>query len=129
MQILANTLAFFDRLLQVTLPLTECLFYPLAFGNIGGSTELQFFRPPLKPGEAHWEAKHIRVEGNTFIGGGAAVAFVGVDGAVVRYNTIYHPDRWVIRILQETTEPGFVACRNGRFERNLDSATFTGLPA
>jgi hypothetical protein len=49
----------------------------------------------------------------------AAVSFVGVDGATVRYNTIYRPRRWAIRILQETREPGFVPCRNGRFTDNL----------
>jgi len=83
--------------------------------NIGGSTSLRVFRPQ----GAKYEAKDITVEGCRFVGGQAPVAFVGVDGAVVRYNTIYHPDKWVLRILQETTEPGFVACRNGRFERNL----------
>jgi hypothetical protein len=42
-----------------------------------------------------------------------------VDGAVVRFNTIYRPQRWIVRILQETTEAGFVPSRNGRFENNL----------
>jgi len=87
--------------------------------NIGGSTGLQFFRPPLKPGGPHAEAKDIRVEANTFIGGGAPVAFVGVDGATVRFNTIYHPKRWALRILQETREPGFVPARGGVFADNL----------
>ena len=87
--------------------------------NIGGSTGRQFFRPPLKPGEEHCEAREIRVEGNTFLGGGAAVAFVGVDGAVVRLNTIYHPKRWALRILQETRSAGFVPARNGAFTDNL----------
>ena len=87
--------------------------------NIGGSTGLSFFRPPLPAGEEHWEAKDIQVEGNTFIGSGASVAYVGVDGAVVRFNTIYRPQRWVLRILQETTAAGFVPCRNGRFTDNI----------
>jgi hypothetical protein len=47
------------------------------------------------------------------------VAFVGVDGAVVRRNTIVRPRAFVFRILQETREPGFVPSRNGRFEGNL----------
>ncbi len=81
----------------------------------GGSTGLQFFRPQ----GARYEAKDITVEGCVFIGSDAAVAFVGVDGAVFRYNTIYRPRRWILRILQETTEPGFVPCRNVRFEHNL----------
>ncbi len=87
--------------------------------NVGGSTGLEFFRPPLKDGEEHAEAGAIVVEGNTFIGNSAAVAFVGVDGAVVRFNTIYRPERWALRILQETTAPGFVPCRNGRFTDNI----------
>jgi hypothetical protein len=90
--------------------------------NIGGSTGLEFFRPSLKqwwPNEPLSEAKNIVVEGNTFIGSVAPLAFVGVDGATVRFNTIYHPKRWALRILQETTEPGFIASRNGIFEDNL----------
>ncbi len=86
--------------------------------NIGGSTGLEFFRPALeKPPFA--EARDITVEGNTFTGSDAPVAFVGVDGAVVRFNTIYMPRRWAMRILQETTAEGFVACRNGEFSRNI----------
>jgi len=83
--------------------------------NIGGSTGLQYFRP--KP--EGYEAKDIRVEGNVFIGSMAPVAFVGVDGATVRSNTIYVPGRWALRILQETREPGFVPCRNGVFTDNI----------
>ncbi len=87
--------------------------------NIGGSTGLQFFRPPLVPGQPHFEAGDIRVEGNTFIGGGAPVAFIGVDGAVVRFNTIYHPRRWALRILQENRSPGFLPARNCLFTDNI----------
>jgi hypothetical protein len=83
--------------------------------NLGGSTGLAYFRPK----GAKYEARDIRVEGCTFVNSLAPVAFVGVDGAVFRYNTIFHPKRWVLRILQETTSEGFVLCRKGRFERNL----------
>jgi hypothetical protein len=86
--------------------------------NIGGSTGLEFFRPPLVAGQEHAEARNITVEGNTFIGSTAPIAFVGVDGATVRFNTIENPSRWVMRILQETKAPGFVACRNGVFTDN-----------
>src|SRR6185436_17236812 len=78
-------------------------------------TGLQFFRP--KP--QGYEARAIRVEGNTFIGSDAPVAFVGVDGAVVRFNTIYRPHKWALRILQETHAPGFVPSRGGVFEDNV----------
>jgi hypothetical protein len=83
--------------------------------NIGGSTGLPYFRPQ----GVGYEAKEITVEDCTFIGSMAPIAFVGVDGAAVRYNTIYRPSRWVIRILQETQLSGFVPCRNGRFLNNL----------
>jgi len=89
--------------------------------NIGGSTGLEFFRPPLatEGSGPHAEARNVRVEGCTFVGGAAAVAFVGVDGATVRFNTIYRPQRWALRILQETRAPGFVPSRGGKFTDNL----------
>jgi hypothetical protein len=83
--------------------------------NLGGSTGLRFFRPL----GTLYEAQDITIEACTFIGSQAPIAYVGVDGAVVRYNTIYHPGKWVLRILQETTEQGFLPCGNNRFERNL----------
>jgi hypothetical protein len=83
--------------------------------NIGGSTGLAYFRPR----GVLYEAQSIIVEGCVFVGSMAPIAYVGVDGATVRYNTIVHPEKWMLRILQETREPGFVECRNGRFERNL----------
>ncbi len=86
--------------------------------NIGGSTGLEYFRPALGEGE-HYEAKDIIVEGSTFVGSEAPIAFVGVDGATVSFNTFYRPAKWCLRILQETKQPGFVPCRNGRFTDNL----------
>lgn len=83
--------------------------------NIGGSTALAYFRPA--PGT--FEARDIVVEGCTFIGSEAPIAFVGVDGATVRFNTFHRPKKWFLRILQETREPGFVPCRNGTFADNL----------
>jgi arylsulfatase A-like enzyme len=95
----------------------RCLFLDAAGRavNLGGSTGLAFFRPR----GAKYEAKDITVEGCTFVGCEAPVAFVGVDGAVVRYSSFYRPKKWVVRILQETTAEGFAPCRNGRFEHNL----------
>lgn len=87
--------------------------------NIGGSTGRPFFRPALGTGNEQVEARAIRVEGNTFLGSIAPVAFVGVDGAVVRFNTIERPARWAVRILQENRAPDFVACRRGEFTDNL----------
>jgi len=87
--------------------------------NIGGSTGLQFFRPPLAAGEEHAEARDIRVEGNVFVGATTPVGFVGVDGAIVRFNTIERPGRWALRILQENKAAGFVPSRNGQFTDNV----------
>jgi hypothetical protein len=83
--------------------------------NAGGSTGLPYFRPAT----AEYEAKAITVEDCEFIGGQSAVAFVGVDGALVQHNTIYRPRRWPLRILQENTDARFVACRNSRFVNNI----------
>lgn len=105
-----------------------CRFYQACERAValGGLTDLRFFRPRL-PSEAERaagtprlaEARNLRVEGCTFVGGGSPVAFVGVDGADVRFNTIYRPKRFVLRILQETQAPGFVPSRRGRFTDNL----------
>jgi hypothetical protein len=83
--------------------------------NIGGSTGLPYFRPKVNG----YEAKDITVEDCTFIGSSAPICFVGVDGAVARYNTIYRPMRYVVRILQESRGSQFVACRNGVFSNNV----------
>ena len=88
--------------------------------NAGGSTGLAYFRPPLETWKGpKFEAKDLTIEGNTFVGGTTAVAFTGVDGAVVRFNTIHVPGRWAFRILQETREPGFVPSRGGVVTDNL----------
>lgn len=86
--------------------------------NIGGSTGAAFFRPQ-NPG---YEAREITVEDCHITGSMAPIAFVGVDGATVRHNTIVNPGRWVVRILQESQGSEFVPCRNGAFTHN--SITF-----
>jgi hypothetical protein len=83
--------------------------------NVGGSTGLAYFRPEPQG----FEAKNITVEDCTFVGSLTPIAFVGVDGAVVRHCTIYDPERWCLRILQENQLENFIPCRNGRFEKNV----------
>lgn len=87
--------------------------------NAGGSTDLQFIRPD----DAPHEAAAIRVLSNVFVGngdmGGAAVAYVGCDGCVAAHNTIVEPRTFVVRILQENTDPRFVPSRNGVFANNI----------
>ncbi len=82
--------------------------------NLGGSTGLDYFRPP---GAKH-EAARLVARGNTIEGGLCAAAFVGVDGAEFTDNTILFPERWIFRILQETAAPDFVPCRNVRIAGN-----------
>jgi len=76
--------------------------------NIGGSTGLSLFRPP----GAKYEAQAIVARDNVIEGSPCAAAFVGVDGAEFSGNTILFPEKWIFRILQETTAPGFVKSRN-----------------
>ncbi len=84
--------------------------------NIGGSTGLQFFRPDT----AHFEAARVQVYANIIIGSLAPVAYVGAVEVDVANNTIYLPDLWVIRILQETVDPNrFLPCGNNWFRNNL----------
>jgi hypothetical protein len=87
----------------------------------GGSTGLQFFRPPLTevPAGRRSECRDMTVEGCAFSGGEAAVSCVGADGVTIRFNTVYRPGKWFLRILQETTADGFVPCRNGVVEDNV----------
>jgi hypothetical protein len=83
--------------------------------QIGGSTGMPFFRPRPQG----FEAKDIIVERNIIVGSEAALTFVNVDGAIARYNTIYRPNQWAIRILQETVRDDFVPSRNGIFTDNI----------
>lgn len=83
--------------------------------NLGGSTGADYFRPA----GARFEARNLTVEDCLFTDVEAPVAFVGVDGATVRYNTLYRPGRWALRILQENRGDGIVRCRNGVFSHNI----------
>mgnify|MGYP002783569694 CR=1 FL=1 len=82
--------------------------------NIGGSTGLEFFRPP----DAKAEASRITVKNNRIEGSECAAAFVGVDGCEFFSNHIIHPRKWIFRILQETRAPGFVPCRQVNIRDN-----------
>ncbi|MBN2128289.1 MAG: right-handed parallel beta-helix repeat-containing protein [Sedimentisphaerales bacterium] len=83
--------------------------------NLGGSTGLQFFRP----GVGDYEAKGITIAGNRFTGSSAAVAWVTADGGHVHHNTMVLPEKWILRILQETEDPQFRPSHGGVFEENL----------
>jgi len=83
--------------------------------NLGGSTGLQFFRPEVRD----YEARNITIAGNRFIGSMAPVAWVTADGGRVHHNTIVLPEKWILRILQETKDARFKPCHDGIFENNL----------
>lgn len=102
--------------------------------NLGGSTGFEFFRPPLSMATPNAEARNLRVLANVIEGGTAAIAFVGCVDCVAAHNTIVHPTRWLMRILQETTTSGgftFEPAKNGQVFNNLflftDAAISTHL--
>lgn len=84
--------------------------------NLGGSTGLAFFRPQ----NAVFEAADLQVHANIIIGSMSAVNFVGCTRVDVVNNTIYQPEKWVLRILQENKDTGrFVRCGNNTFRNNI----------
>ncbi|MCP4451548.1 MAG: right-handed parallel beta-helix repeat-containing protein [Planctomycetes bacterium] len=83
--------------------------------NLGGSTGLPYFRPRVP----NYEAKHITVAGNVFVGSMAPIAWVTAHGGHVHHNTIVLPENWVLRILQESSDTRFTPCHSGVFEHNL----------
>jgi hypothetical protein len=83
--------------------------------NLGGSTGLAYFRPDT----ASFEAADLQVYSNIFIGSVAPIAYVGCTDVRVVNNTIFKPERWVVRILQETTDPRFVQSSYNFFRNNI----------
>ena len=95
----------------------QCRFFDAGVRaiQIGGFSSPQFLRPSDSTSEAH----DIRVSHCTIVGSETAVSFVGVDGAEVAYNTIYHPGQLPLRILQENRIAQMVPSRTGYFHHNL----------
>ncbi|MFK7773401.1 MAG: T9SS type A sorting domain-containing protein [Saprospiraceae bacterium] len=84
--------------------------------NLGGSTSLQYFRPI----DAPFEAANLQVYSNIIIGSWAAIGFVGSVNVEVANNTIYQPENWVFRILQETVDPDrFLECGDNIVKNNI----------
>jgi len=83
--------------------------------NLGGSTGLRYFRPRV----GDYEATEITVAGNRFIGSMSPIAWVTSRGGHVHHNTIIFPEKWILRILQETKDAKFKPCHSGIFENNL----------
>ncbi len=90
--------------------------------NIGGSTDLQYFRPPVSAGADNAEARDIRVVSNVFDRPTEAMAFVGCVGCLTANNTVYLPTTRIVRILQETVSDEtytFLPASNGQVVNNL----------
>jgi len=83
--------------------------------NIGGSTGMQYFRPL----GANFESARINIYSNIFENSQAPIAFVGTVESNVFNNTIILPSKWAIRILQENTNEGMLACGNNSFYNNI----------
>lgn len=82
----------------------------------GGHTSPQFFR--FADGDRGYEAANVVMAGNVVIGGGAALAWVNIDGGVAHHNVVFRPGTWVLRILNENIGQPIVATRNGRILDN-----------
>lgn len=80
----------------------------------GGSTGMEYFRPP----GAKYEARKIIIRNNTIEGGMCAVAFTGVTDVEFSGNKVLRPQKWIFRILQETTAEGFAPCGDVRITGN-----------
>lgn len=90
--------------------------------NMGGSTGVAFFRPPLTTSRPNYEAARVRTKANVFVGGEAAAAFAGCVECEFSYNTVVNPSKWVVRVLQETTTAGqyaFAPASAGRIANNI----------
>ena len=81
----------------------------------GGSTGADYFRPM----DADFEARRIRMEDNVISGGTCAVAFTGAVDSSFTHNTVTAPEKWVLRILQESRGERFQRCGDNVFAHNL----------
>jgi hypothetical protein len=90
--------------------------------NLGGSTDLQSFRPPLSTSSPNAEARRIRAFNNVVTGTATApFAFVGCFDCLVAHNLVLGNPRWLIEILQETVSQSgytFEPAANGRVINN-----------
>lgn len=92
--------------------------------NLGGSTDLDLFRPPLSTAAPNAEARRIRVFDNVITGltsSATPFAFVGCVDCLAAHNLVRGGQRWHVRILQETATQGgftFEPARDGRVIAN-----------
>ncbi len=68
---------------------------------------------------ADYEAKDVIVAGNRFVGSESPIAWITSRSSHVHHNIFYRPERWVMRILQESEYRRFKPCQAGVFEKNL----------
>lgn len=84
--------------------------------NLGGSTGAAFFRPF----GINYEARNITAAANIIEGSVTPVAFVGSRNIRFINNTIIRPERWILRILQESADTSFyLSSANNHFINNI----------
>lgn len=84
--------------------------------NLGGSTGSAFFRPL----GANYEARNILAAANIIEGSVTPVAFVGSRNVRFINNTVIRPERWILRILQESSDTSFyLSSANNSFINNI----------
>lgn len=83
--------------------------------QLGGNTGLQYFRPY----GATYEARNIDVVGNVIIGSGTPIAFANADQCTFRFNTVYNPTQYLLRILSEDRTPGIISTGNDTVSDNI----------
>jgi hypothetical protein len=106
---------------------------PRAF-NLGGSTDLDLFRPSLSMTAPNAEARRIRAFDNTIWNLGPQAtpfAFVGCVDCVAAHNAARDHQRWHLRILQETATSSppytFEPAKNGLVANNIFEFTAADL--
>lgn len=102
--------------------------------NLGGSTDLALFRPPLSMAAPNAEARRVRVYNNAITAMTASAtpfAFVGCVDCLAAHNLVRGQQRWHVRILQETATQGgytFEPAAGGRVLHNsfvFDASTLS----
>lgn len=91
--------------------------------QIGGGSVLSIFRP-LPPGDVEAsgiiaEGNFIIANGNTGVGIRTAASFINVKDGTFRNNVVVRPSTYLIRILKENRNEGFVDTQNGVVKDNI----------
>jgi hypothetical protein len=89
---------------------------------IGAGSSLEDFLPRIAddaPPGSLYEALRVHVTGSIFEGGLCAIAFVNCDRAIVRNCTIVRPQRTIVSIRNDQTDPRFAGAAHCAFGSNI----------